>query len=358
VPLLADASARPDLEREDLDDGHPTGPTLNRMCTRAMWHIASRSVLVGRNMDWATDTHTNLWALPRGMVRDNGVDGSLTWTSRYGSLVAGAYDLMTVDGLNEAGLAAHQLFLPESHYGTPDPARPTLSVAVWMQYVLDNFGSVAEAVDWIGSERLAIAAQGDPFSGRDVTLHLALDDASGDSAIIEYLDDTPTIHHGRSYTVMTNSPPFDEQLIRLSRIHGLGGDDPLLGGTESDARFARAAFYLERLPEPADALEAVASLLSVLRNTAQPFRVPDGDKPFASQTQWTTLIDFANGVYVFESKHRPNIVWVRLAGLDFSAGAPAMKLDLVNGLTLEAGLVGDVTGAFAASDGLRFLPVA
>lgn len=307
-------------------------------------------------MDWMEDTETNLWAFPRGMDRSDGLDGKLTWTSKQASLVASAHDLMTVDGFNEAGLAAHQLFLPESDYGEPDAHRPILSVAVWMQYVLDNFATVADAVAWIEREQLAIAPQSDPVSGHDVTLHMALDDAAGDSAIIEYLHGTPGIHHDRSYTVMTNSPPFDEQLRRLSRIAGLGGSEPLPGGTDADQRFARAAYYLERLPAPHDSTEAVASLLSVMRNAAQPFRVPDPDKPYASQTQWRTVADLTNRGYVFESAHRPNIVWARLSGLELSEGGPARKLDLVADTGLEGGLVGDVTDRFVEAPPMQFLP--
>jgi choloylglycine hydrolase len=192
-------------------------------------------------MDWMQDTRTNLWAFPRGMARDDGLGGRLTWRSEHASLVASAYDLLTVDGLTDAGLAVHQLFMPEPEYGGPDEGRPALSVAVWMQYVLDNFATVADAVAWMESSQLAMAAQSDPISGRAVTLHLALDDTSGDSAIVEYLDGSPRIHHDRSYTVMTNSPPFGEQLQRLRTIERLGGTEPLLGGTDSDQRFARAA---------------------------------------------------------------------------------------------------------------------
>jgi len=36
--------------------------------------------------------------------------------------------------------------------------------------------------------------------------HLALADASGDSAIFEYISGKLVIHHDRKYTVMTNSP--------------------------------------------------------------------------------------------------------------------------------------------------------
>ena len=325
------------------------------MCTRAMWPDAAGAVLVGRNMDWADQFDTYLWAFPKGMTRHDGVGGTLTWTARYGSLVASAYDLMTVDGFNEAGLGAHQLFLPESHYGTPDGSRPTLTLAVWMQYILDNFATVADAVGWIAETQLQIVEQRDPFSGIALTLHLGLEDASGDSAIVEYLDGTPNIHHDRSYTVMTNSPPFEEQLARLRQIEGLGGDAPLPGGTDADQRFARAAYYLKRLPAPTGPAEAIASILSVIRNAAQPFRVPDADRPFASQTQWGTVLDLTNRLYVFESKHHPNIVWVRMDGLDLSSGAPARRLDLVNGLTLADGLVGDVTERFVEIPPMEFL---
>lgn len=327
------------------------------MCTRALWPDADGAVLAGRSMDWAEDTGTNLWAFPRGMDRDDRIDGELRWSSRHGSLVAGAFDLMTVDGLNEAGLAAHQLFLPDSNYGELDRSRPALAVSVWMQYVLDNFATVAEAVAWIDETQLAIAAQSDPQSGRDVTLHLALEDRSGDSAIVEYLDGRPRIHHGREYTVMTNSPPFDQQLELLASYEGLGGDRPLPGGTAADQRFARTAYYLSRLPGPASRTEAVASLLSVVRNASQPFREPDPDKAYSSQTQWRSVIDLTNGVYVFESAHRPNIVWVELDWLDLSPGAPVRRLDLVDDRGLEGGLVGEVGDRFAEAAPLEFVPV-
>ncbi|MFI8093602.1 linear amide C-N hydrolase [Streptomyces sp. NPDC086080] len=326
------------------------------MCTRALWADAGGAVLAGRNMDWMEETGTNLWAFPRGMARDDGLDGTLTWTSAYGSLVAGAHDLMTVDGFNEAGLAAHQLFLPESDYGERDTSRPALSVAVWMQYVLDTFATVADAAAWIESYRLQIVAQRDPSSGKPVTLHLALDDRSGDSAIVEYLDGTPRVHHDRAYTVVTNSPPFDEQLARLRTVEGLGGSEPLPGGTDPADRFARAAYYLTRLPRPGSTTEAVASLLSVMRNAAQPYRIADPDKPYASQTVWRTVADLTDGIYVYESTSRPNIVWARMSGLDLSDGAPALKLDLAHDTGLTGGLVGDVTDRFTPAPPMRFLP--
>src|SRR5699024_3451077 len=119
------------------------------MCTRVIWPDADDSVIVGRNMDFHQDLGTNLWTQPRGIARDDGVRGKLAWTSTYGGLVATAFDLISVDGLNEAGLAGHVLWLAEASYGSRDDSRTQLSQAVWLQYFLDNFATVAEAVDWI-----------------------------------------------------------------------------------------------------------------------------------------------------------------------------------------------------------------
>lgn len=328
---------------------------VSNMCTRVVWTGPSGDVLVGRNMDYHRDTATNLWSLPRGIERDDGVGGHLSWTAKYGSVVAAAYDMMTVDGMNEAGLGGHILWLTESDYGTYDKSRPALSVAVWMQYFLDNFATVAEAVEWIEKTQVQVVPLGDPATGEVPAVHLALDDATGDSAVIEYLDGTPTVWHSHDYAVMTNSPAYGEQLDLLKQVRGFGGDEPIGGTGSATDRFARAAHYVERLPEPQSRVQAIAGMFSVIRNVAQPFRTPAPGKPFVSQTIWQTVADLTNKRYVFESTTRPNIVWVDLDELDFSEGAPAGKLDLLGDTALEGGLAGNVSGRFEKADPLTFI---
>lgn len=325
------------------------------MCTRVMWPDANGSVLVGRNMDFHRDLMTNLWKQPRGVTRDDGVEGELTWTSRYGSVIAAAFDMISVDGLNEAGLGGHILWLAESTYGELDPSRPALSQAIWLQYFLDNFATVAEAVAWIEKTNVQVVQMPDPTGGKPPTIHLALDDANGDSAIIEYIDGRPNVYHDRNHRVMTNSPTYDRQIELLTRWEGLGGDEPLPGDTLAEHRFARAAYYVSRLPGPNSQLEAIASMFSVIRNVAQPFRIPDPGKPDASQTIWQVVLDLTNKRYVYESTTRPNIVWVDLADLDFGAGSPQLKLNLTGELSLEGGLAGNVGGRFEDAGPMVFL---
>ena len=82
------------------------------------------------------------------MQRDGGLgEGSIKWTSRYGSVISSFYNIATVEGMNEAGLVANTLYLVESDYGDAKASgKPLISVGAWTQYVLDNFRTVDEAV--------------------------------------------------------------------------------------------------------------------------------------------------------------------------------------------------------------------
>jgi choloylglycine hydrolase len=306
-------------------------------------------------MDFHRDLMTNLWKQPRGVTRDDGVTGKLTWTSKYGSVIATAFDIISVDGINEAGLAGHVLWLAESTYGTPDDSRTQLSQAIWLQYFLDNFATVAEAVAWIAETDVQVVQLDDPTGGDPPTIHLALDDATGDSAIIEYLEGRPKVYHSKDFRVMTNSPTFEQQLELVKSFEGLGGSAPLPGSTLASDRFARATYYVGRLPAPGSQVEAIAGMFSVIRNAAQPFRIPDPGKPDASQTIWQVVMDLTNRRYVYESTTRPNIVWVDLGDLDFSAGSPQLKLDLISDLAVQGGIAGNVGGKFKDTGPMTFL---
>ncbi len=320
------------------------------MCTRVLWPDAGGSVVVGRNMDFHMDLLTNLWKMPRGVNRSDGADGELTWSAKYGSVVATAFDLIATDGMNEAGLAGHVLWLTESEYGSPDSSRVRLSQAVWLQYYLDMFGTVAEAVDWTERTQVQVVELFDPTGHLVPKLHLALSDASGDSVIIEYIDGVARVHHDAGYRVMTNSPPYEQQIAAWREFAEAGTPSALPGSTLASDRFIRASYYLEQQRTPESAATAMAAMFSIIRNAAQPFRAPEPGKPEASQTIWQVVADQTRLRYAFESTTRPNIVWVDFVELDLSSGSPVMKLDLVGRLALEGGLSGNVSYQFTEVD--------
>lgn len=327
------------------------GPSANA-CSRALWAVKSEPVLVGRNMDWTERMGTELLVLPKGIKR-NGLTKTnpATWVSKYGSVVSLIWDGAVADGMNEAGLNANLLYLAETDYGDRDAGRAGLSVSVWVQYYLDNFATVAEAL--AATESIQVRSFNITHQGQAVAapIHLSLADATGDSAIIEILDGKTVIHHGPQYTVMTNSPTYDEQLVLLKQYQGLGGTKPLPGTTQAEDRFARGAYYLTKLPEkPGSNQEAVAGVLSVMRNMSAPIGAVDPVKPNVSPTQWRTVSDLTNSRYYFELTNMPNVVWVNLDNLNLQAGAPALIFNLASDFKAS----GDVSGAFKAAPPVSF----
>jgi hypothetical protein len=80
-------------------------------------------------------------------------------------------------------------------------------------------------------------------------MHLVISDASGDSAVFEYVDGKLVIHHGKQYRVVTNSPTYDKQLAIMEYWKDAGGTSKSLPGTSRAAdRFVRTSFLLDVLP--------------------------------------------------------------------------------------------------------------
>lgn len=137
------------------------------MCTRVVYSGSNGMVATGRSMDWKTDMHSNLWVFPRGMKR-NGETGenSLEWTSRYGSVVTSAFEIASTDGMNEKGLVANLLWLPETEYPVRDKNKPGLAITAWVQYMLDNFATVEEAVAYIDEDTFQVVSDMMPDGSR------------------------------------------------------------------------------------------------------------------------------------------------------------------------------------------------
>lgn len=324
-------------------------------CTRFVYHGADGRVLTARTMDWQSDIATHLWILPRGVARSGETGAnSLRWTSKYGSVIASAYDVSSADGVNEVGLAANLLWLVESQYPAREPgSKPGLSISAWAQYVLDNFATVAEAVTALRAEPFTIVTDTVPGEQLIATLHLSLSDASGDSAIIEYIGGRQVIHHDRNYQVMTNSPIFEQQLALNAYWRQIGGTVMLPGTNRAADRFARASFYVNAIPKFEEPDRAVASVFSVIRNVSVPFGLSTPDEPNISSTRWRTVVDHARKLYFFESALTPNVFWVDLKKVDFSAAGGVRRLDLGKDQTTIHS--GDATGAFVPAAPFTFL---
>jgi penicillin V acylase-like amidase (Ntn superfamily) len=301
-------------------------------CTRVVYQGPNGTILTARSMDWKEDMMTNLWIFPRGMERNGEVgSNSLKWTSKYGSVIASAYDIASTDGMNEKGLVANLLWLAESDYPKWDQTKPGLSIAAWVQYLLDNYATVDEAVEDLRLEKFIVITANSPGTSTLATLHLSISDGTGDNAIFEYIGGKLVIHHDRSYQVMTNSPIYEKQLALNEYWKEIGGTTMLPGTNRAADRFVRASFYVHAIPQTDNTRIAVASMFSVIRNCSVPFGISTPDQPNISSTRWRTVSDHKNKVYYFESVLTPNTFWVDFKNIDFSEKATVKKLSLTGG---------------------------
>lgn len=299
-------------------------------CSRVVYLGEGETVVTGRTMDWVTDLGSNLWIFPQGIKR-NGAAGanSMEWTSKYGSVVTSAFEAASADGINEKGLVANLLYLAESQY--PDlkkeEEKPRVCISAWAQYVLDQFGTVKEAVAALKEEPFLVTTVTTP-DGKPGTVHLAISDASGDSAILEYINGELVIHHGREYQVMTNSPIYSEQISLNEYWKQIGGLTMLPGTNRAADRFVRASFYVGAVSQTAQGNEAVASTFSIMRNVSVPLGISTPGAPNIASTLWRTVADQKDGRYFYESTRSPNIFWVDLKEINFSPDQPVRKLTL------------------------------
>lgn len=337
---------------------------ITEACTRTLFVGSDGVVITGRSMDWMEDLHSDLWAFPRGMTR-SGAAGpqSITWTSKYGSLIVSGYNAGSADGMNEKGLVTNMLYLAESDYGKPSGNKPVMSISLWAQFVLDNFATVSEAVDALQQEPFQIIAPILP-NGSPAQMHLSISDQDGDSAIFEYINGSLVIHHGKQYVVQTNSPTYDQQLALNTYWQSIGGLIFLPGTNRSADRFARASFLIEAIPkESAPAYikavpngtftnQAVASVLGVIRSVSVPLGITTPGQPNIASTIWRTISNQKDKIYFYDSSTSPNVFWVPLSDLNLKKGAPVMKLSLTGGKIYS----GNAVGNFEEAKPFAFLP--
>lgn len=320
---------------------------ITEACSRILWNDNQLAVVVGRTMDWPESTEPILTVLPRGMKRDGALlgnrvvvkDNPARWVSKYGSVVTTVYGLGTADGLNEKGLGMNMLYLTATDFGPRDRSKAGIQAALWGQYLLDNAATVKEALALLNGIQPIMV----DHEGVKSTVHLSIQDSSGDSAIIEYVNGKPVIHHGREYRVMTNDPTYDQQLALLKKwdFSNATRETPLPGNVSATDRFVRASYYLQALSEPKNEREAIAGILAIARNVSVPFGAPNKAPGTLYNTEYRTAMDLTHKRYFFELTTSPNVIWIDLKKLNFAPGAPVLVLN-PDSITLS----GDVTDKF------------
>lgn len=264
--------------------------------------------IMGANMDWPSGEGMVV-INKRGFSKTAVTDPAkalnpVGWTSRYGSVT---FNLYGVDwpwaGINEAGLAAGGLILRQAEYPVLDD-RPSIFFLQWLQYQLDNFGSVREVLDHLPKIRIR------PVIGGNGVHHFFCD-RTGDAAVIEFLDGQARVYHGDNLPVrvMANDP-YGPSLAYLKKFDGFGGDYPISTSNLPQDRFVRAADGLVRFAS-ADSDAAVAYAFGLLETTAV-----RSHREYA--TQWQIAFDLIGRRIYYHTRDNPRRRKIDMAGFDFS----------------------------------------
>ena len=239
--------------------------TAANACSRLVWETQDHGVFVSRTMDWMEANQPTIDVRHAGQTyRGYDKDDALTWTSKYASIGVSIYGVGIIDGFNEKGFAANALFLDEENPGAPQAGKQQIENSRFVAYLIDSFASVDEALKHLDS----IQIQQFSHNGIEMKGHYSLEDASGDSAVLEYIDGAWQVHHGKQYDVMTNSPEYAQHLKNWQEAQpkaksDVNGEYPIPGNINSAQRFVWNSYMKDQLKEPSSYTNGIAKLDSV-----------------------------------------------------------------------------------------------
>lgn len=235
--------------------------------------------------------------------KDQSNPSSLSWISKYGSVTFNTFGRDLPDGgLNEAGLYIWEMGLDTQY--PKNAALPKLCQMNWMQYILDNFSTLDEAL------RSAYEIEIDGWGW-----HYFVGDMDGNCASIEFINGEVIIHKGETMPVpgLFNAPYARE--IELSRyFKGFGGFyEPALDDIRVP-RYVKTAVMIKNYDPAQNAVDYGFSILKGLTVTETP--------------DWSVVFDVRRRNVYFRTSPYPEIKKFSMDGFDFSNGGPVMILDM------------------------------
>ena len=320
--------------------------TTAQACTKLMWATPEHGVFIARSEDFDFPTAPTIEIRASGQhyLSPGDAPNSARWTSKYASLMITLLADTAVEGFNEAGLSISALSLDEdSDETTTDPNAESLNNLVIVPYVLDNFSSVEAAV--AGLEKLKIY-RGNLSPTMKAEGHYAIQDASGDSAIIEIVNGVFKAYHSNAFNVVTNSPTYDFHLANWARNKpnspaDYTGAHPLPGNTTSEQRYIRGKYMLEALNDPTSHMNGIIKINSALPVVpiGMVGKVIDG-QPMTSATQYTATYNLSEQVLFIRYQYEDVFTQYHV---DFKALNDGRNYVLD---ATQPHLAGDVTSAF------------
>lgn len=243
------------------------------------------------------------------------------------------------EAVNEKGLAMAGLnFVGNAAYRTPISGKDNIPQYAFIPWILSQCGSVSEAKYYL----LQLNITGEAFNIHlpPAQLHWILADAK-EAITIESVKEGLRIYDN-PVGVLTNNPPFDQQMWHLSNFMQLSCDEPenrfapelllrpdsrgmgalgLPGDLSSPSRFVRAAFTKLNSVSGASEEESVSQFFHILGTVAQTRGCCRLEKDIYEITQYTSCCNASRGIYYYTTLDNRQITAVDLHKEDLSGTA-------------------------------------
>lgn len=329
-------------------------PSMGCCCTDFLLKAKDNSVVVGRSMEFGQILPTAVKLFQKGeRIQSAGYNNQngMQWTSKY--TYVGLYNsaaTAVMDGFNEKGLSLGLLWFPGAKYpNTPNAAPNTVINFIDLpNWILGNFSSVNEVTAALTKINLFIGEV--PGFPEAPPIHISLHDASGKSAVIEFIEGKMHIFTN-PIGVLTNAPEFPWHMTNLRNYINLSalnkgaisidgtvlqptGQGTGLLGVPGDwtppSRFVRAALFKQLLIPPKDAKAAILSAIHLLNTVDIPFgAIREGKSEGFDFTQWIVVKDLTNKKLYVRTYNNQNIQSIDLLeNLNAHGGGSPLSVDL------------------------------
>lgn len=308
------------------------------MCTAATYK--TEDFYFGRTLDYEHSYGEEITVTPRNFSLRFRHMGTLDQHFAIIGMACVAEDYpLYFDGINEKGLAMAGLnFVGYADYKAPVEGKDNIASFEFIPWVLAQCASVSQAKALLDRINLTDT----PFSQAlpPSQLHWIIADHH-EAITVECVKEGLRVYPNPA-GILTNNPPFDEQMFQLNNFMHLSPKTPdnhfsdklplhaysrgmgamgLPGDLSSQSRFVRAAFVKMNSVSGASELESISQFFHILESVAQPrgcCHVGEGQYEI---TIYTSCCNASKGIYYYTTydNHQITAVNMHKAKLDNAA---------------------------------------
>ena len=295
------------------------------MCTAATYK--TKDFYFGRTLDYEFSYGDEVVVMPRNYpLRFRSAAASGTQYAMIGMAYVAGNDPLFYDGINEKGLGMAGLnFVGNAHYNKRTEGRDTIAQVEFIPWILSQCASVKEARELISRINLL----DEPYSEQLPVAQLHWMIADRDEAItVESMRDGLKVHDN-PLGVMTNNPPFDQQMFALNNYMNLSPKQPqncwnipltaysrgmgalgLPGDLSSQSRFVRVAYTKAHSVSGDSETESVSQFFHILGSVDQQRGCCDVGEEEYEITLYTSCCNADKGIYYYTTYNNHQITAV------------------------------------------------